>query len=51
MEKYQGGAKGSFLVILGLRWEMARRLDPSMTCGVGIKSLRKLSRICIVLLA
>jgi len=26
---------GSFMVILGLRWEMVPKVDSSRTCGVG----------------
>jgi hypothetical protein len=49
--KYIRRDKGSFLDILDLRWDTTRRLDFGMTCGVGIRPLRKLSQICIVLLA
>jgi hypothetical protein len=42
---------GCFLFVLDLKWVMSPRLDFAMTCGVGIRFLRKLSRICIVLLA
>jgi len=49
-EKISGGVVVSFLVIPDLRREMALKLDSSMTSGVGIRSLRIFSPICIVLL-
>jgi hypothetical protein len=50
VKKYQEGVGVSFLVIPDLRREMALKLDSSMTSGVGIRSLRIFSPICIVLL-
>lgn len=41
---------GNFIVIPNLRWEMAPILDYGITNGMGIRSLRIISCICIVLL-
>jgi hypothetical protein len=40
----------SFLFIPDLKWEMLPKLDYGMKSGMGIKTLRIFSRICIVLL-
>jgi hypothetical protein len=45
-----GRVGGCFLVISDLSWEMTPRSDCGLTCSVGIRPLRELFRICIVLL-
>jgi hypothetical protein len=42
---------GCFLVIQDLRWDMTLRLDPDMTYSIGIRPLRKIFKIYIVLIA
>jgi hypothetical protein len=41
---------GSFVVVPNLHWEMALILDYGITNGMGIRSFRIFSRICLVLL-
>jgi len=40
--RISGGVGRCFLVIPDLRCEMALRLDSVLTCGVGIRPLKKL---------
>jgi len=50
-EKISRGDGENSLIIPDLRWEMALRLDFGMVYGAGIKLLKKLFWICIVLFA